>query len=144
MHRRELINLKLRKLFSDQSDDSFDAMFSYWRMKAEPVNRFPEKARKYVAMLKDMEKESDQLQKDEVAAKINMKYARHDPEFAFRHAKVRGSRYPEGEAAIAKNSNTAFEYATSILRRRFPEGEAAIATDPELKHRYESIFKVEI
>jgi hypothetical protein len=49
------------------------------------------------------------------------------PKIAFEHAEGLGRRFPEAEAAIAKDAQYAYWYATIIIKGRFPEGEAAIA-----------------
>ena len=56
-----------------------------------------------------------------------------DPELAYAYARfVLKGRFPEGEAAIAKNPSDAYFYAKNVLNGRFPEGEEAIATKPGL------------
>lgn len=137
-HRREIIMTNLRQLFPDME------AFASWRVHQLDLESFPEKSRPYIEELKKIETEGNKLQKDEVAAKINMKYARHDPEFALRHAIVRKGQYLEGEDAIAATAKTAFEYATQVIHHRFPKGEPVIATDPLLKAQYETMFKVKI
>jgi hypothetical protein len=59
------------------------------------------------------------------------------PAFAYRYARniIKG-RWPEREAAIAKDPSPAYAYARDIIKGRFPEGEAAIAKDPELAYLY--------
>jgi hypothetical protein len=58
------------------------------------------------------------------------------PNFALTHAEHLGGRFPEGEAAIAKNAQTAFLYARDVIKERFPEGEAAIAKDARYAYTY--------
>jgi hypothetical protein len=58
------------------------------------------------------------------------------PEIAFEHAKSLGRRFPEGEAAIAKDKEYAYYYAKDIIKGRFPEGEAAIAKNEYFAHSY--------
>ena len=60
-----------------------------------------------------------------------------DPQAAYHYAKdVLNGRFPEGEAAIAKNTWIALYYATQSTKGRFPEGEAAIAMDPIASYKY--------
>lgn len=42
-----------------------------------------------------------------------------------------GSRFPAGEATIATDPSSSVDYARDVLNDRFPEGEAAIATTPQ-------------
>lgn len=144
IHRREVIFGRLKQLFPDYDEDTIDRMFSAWLIKGQQIEQFPERSRNLVASLKRIDIEGEKLQKEEVAAKINMKYARHDPEFALRHARLRQGQYIEGEDAIARSPAAAYDYATTIIHHRFPKGEAAIATEPELKIRYEQMFGVKI
>jgi hypothetical protein len=58
------------------------------------------------------------------------------PKLAHEHAKRLGRRFPDGEAAIAKDPAYAFLYAYSIINGRFPEGEAAIAKDAMYAYEY--------
>ena len=60
-----------------------------------------------------------------------------DPSAAYWYARnVLKGRFPEGEAAIAKEPETAALYADKVVKGRWPEGEAAIATDPDCKSWY--------
>jgi hypothetical protein len=58
------------------------------------------------------------------------------PKLAHEHAKRLGRRFPDGEAAIAKDPAYAFLYAYSIINGRFPEGEAAIAKGADAAFEY--------
>jgi hypothetical protein len=49
-------------------------------------------------------------------------------------------RWPEAEQFIAKNSWTAFSYATQFLYSRWPQGEEAIKKVPDLWHKYLRAF----
>jgi hypothetical protein len=53
-----------------------------------------------------------------------------DPHDAYFYAeeKLRMGRFPEGEAAIAKDPYWAYQYARHIIKGRWPESEATIAT----------------
>jgi hypothetical protein len=42
------------------------------------------------------------------------------PQFAYEHAKILGRRFPEGEAAIAKDPYSAYYYAKDVIKGRFP------------------------
>jgi hypothetical protein len=52
-------------------------------------------------------------------------------------------RFPEGEAAIAKNTGFAYKYAKLVIEGRFPPGEKAIATS-DRKPEYEWRFNVKL
>ena len=55
-----------------------------------------------------------------------------DPQAAYHYAKdVINGRFPEGEAAIAKNTRWSYYYARDVIKGRWPRGEAAIANDPQ-------------
>jgi hypothetical protein len=55
---------------------------------------------------------------------------------------IEGRRWPEGEAAIAKDTEYAYWYAKYVIEGRFPEGEAAIAKDTEYVYLYaEDVIK---
>jgi hypothetical protein len=58
------------------------------------------------------------------------------PKLAYDHAKSLGKRFPEGEAAIAKDTHYAYMYAYSIINGRWPEAEAAIAKDASYAYMY--------
>lgn len=138
-HRRELLLLKLHHLFPD-SDVS--QVFAPWRVQELKVTDFTEKSWPFIVALKKLDAEGKILTRQAVSAKINMKYANHDPELALRHAtSVRKGRYPEGEDAIASNPKTAFAYAQDVLRGPFPKGEAAIESDPDTDFQYQSFLK---
>ncbi len=137
-HHKQILYLKLQALYPDK--DMSD-VFAPWRIAQLDINDFAPEARKYVIALKKIKAMQDKLSKEEVSAKVNMKYAKHDPELALRHAiGVRRGAYPEGEDAIASTPSTAFKYATEVLRQRFPKGEAAIETDPDLRRQYRHFF----
>ena len=138
-HRREVLLLKLQHIFPD-SDIS--QVFAPWRIKQLDLDSFTEKSWPFIIALKKLHVESDKLQQQEVNAKINMKYANHDPELALRHAtSVRKGPYPEGEDAIASNPKTALAYAVEVLRGPFPKGEPAIESDPDTDFQYQSFLK---
>jgi sarcosine oxidase delta subunit len=59
-------------------------------------------------------------EKDPTTAHWAYHYARYN---------IKG-RFPEGEAAIAKDPYLAYLYAKDVLKGRFPEAEASIATHP--------------
>ena len=61
-----------------------------------------------------------------------------DPHDAYFYAeeKLRMGRFPEGEAAIAKDPYWAYMYARHIIKGRWPEAEATIATDPGWAYGY--------
>ncbi len=60
-----------------------------------------------------------------------------DPHRAYDYAKdVIGGRWPEGEAAIAKNAYRAYDYAKDVIGGRWPEGEPAIAKDRDRAYAY--------
>ena len=61
-----------------------------------------------------------------------------DPLWAYSYAsQVLKGRWPEGEPAIATNSFTALYYAKDVIKGRWPEGEEAIATStPEFVKYY--------
>lgn len=61
-----------------------------------------------------------------------------DPRLCYLYANMVG-RFPEGEATLAKEPYWAYIYAYDVLDKRFPEGEAAIANS-EYKHRYIQAF----
>ncbi len=63
---------------------------------------------------------------------------------AYEHAKNLGKRFPEGEAAIVKDIETAFYYAKDIIKGRFPEGEAAIAKNSKYRIPYNNRFNVKL
>jgi hypothetical protein len=50
-------------------------------------------------------------------------------------------RWPEGEAAIAKDPQWAYYYAENVIKGRWPEGEAAIAKDPQWAKEYQQFRK---
>ena len=55
-----------------------------------------------------------------------------DPQAAYHYAKdVLNGRFPEGEAAIAKNTRWSYYYARDVIKGRWPRGEVAIAKDPQ-------------
>jgi hypothetical protein len=62
------------------------------------------------------------------------------PKLAFEHAKSLRRRFPEGEAAIAKDAKYAYYYANEVIKGRFPEGETAIAKDPYFAYVYAKDF----
>ena len=66
------------------------------------------------------------------------------PKLAFEHAISLGKRFPEGEAAIAKDARFAYYYVIDVIKGRWPEGEATIANDWILRRRYEEKFNVEL
>jgi hypothetical protein len=57
---------------------------------------------------------------------------RRDAQIAWNHALREYKRFPEGEAAIAKDSWYAYMYAKGILRKRFPEAEEKMLKEPYL------------
>jgi hypothetical protein len=65
-----------------------------------------------------------------------------DPHDAYFYAeeKLRMGRFPEGEAAIAKDPYWAYQYARHIIKGRWPEAEATIATDPVAAKLYLEAF----
>src|SRR5271157_3981284 len=83
-HRREILMMNLQKLYPNSDPTQ---QFAPWRVRDLPVEDFPPESRKYVAALKKLYKESEGFSKKEVNAKVNMRYARHDPELAYRHAR---------------------------------------------------------
>jgi hypothetical protein len=60
------------------------------------------------------------------------------PNLAYEHAESLLKRFPEGEAAIAKDAWYAYWYARYIIKGRFPEGEAAMAKDAGWAYEYAS------
>ena len=59
------------------------------------------------------------------------------PKEAYIHARdIIGGRFPEGEPAIATDTEYAYRYARYIIDGRWPEGEPAIATDAIHAYRY--------
>lgn len=142
-HRREVVMDRLKQIFPDYDGNTLGRMFNPWLIKSQTIDSFPEQSRTLVAALKRLYIEGENLQKQEVAANSNMRYARHDTDLALRHAKVRGSAYPEGEDAIAQHPQAAYEYATSVIHHRFPKGEQIIKTDPELWVKYKNMFGIQ-
>lgn len=55
---------------------------------------------------------------------------------ALRHAIEMKARFPEGEAAIARDCKSASTYAMVVLKGRFPEGEATIMKCPGIAAQY--------
>ena len=59
------------------------------------------------------------------------------PPYAYFYATdVLKGRFPEGEAAIAKDSYWSYNYAMDVIDGPFPKGEAVIATDPYWAYNY--------
>ena len=54
-----------------------------------------------------------------------------DPQYAYRYARMKNTTWPEAEPVIAQDAKYAYLYADYLLRSRFPAGEAAIARDPD-------------
>jgi len=54
----------------------------------------------------------------------------HDAWLALSYAYYKlGSRWPPGEAAIAKHPRLAYEYARDVVKGQWPDGETAIASE---------------
>lgn len=137
-HHRAIIVQNIVQKNLNYREDSF----VYWDLERRSIEDFPESIRHYVAQLKKIDTKIEELSKKAVRAKINMKYAIHDPDLALRHALgVRKGPYPEGEDAIASTAKTAYAYAVDILHGRFPKGEAAIGKDPDLNFQYHSFLR---
>lgn len=51
------------------------------------------------------------------------------PLIAYNWANITGKPFPEGEAAIAKNTRTSFSYAKNVLNDEFLKGEEVLADD---------------
>ena len=65
---------------------------------------------------------------------------RKDPRTALLFAqKIIGGRFPDGEKAIAQDSESSLEYAL-LIKKRFPQGEPSIASNPN--HAIEYAEKV--
>jgi hypothetical protein len=58
------------------------------------------------------------------------------PKLAYEHARDLGRRFPEGEAAIAKDVQLAYKYAAYVIKERFPAVEAAIAKNGWRSYNY--------
>lgn len=115
--------------------------YGQWRVKELLTRTWPEGYKRILTKLAEIDVRSDKLSKLAINAKLNMKYFIHDPELALRHAEfVRHGQFPEGEDAIASTAQTAFDYATKVLKQRFPKGEPAIATNNDLKQQYIAKF----
>ena len=59
-----------------------------------------------------------------------------DPQRALKHALSQNAPFPEGEAAIATNAETAYQYANAVLKGRFERGEPMILRDPKASLEY--------
>lgn len=141
-HQREVITNKLANLQNNTAkNDSNPDNVKPWDWKNTTPHNHRLKLLALHDKIKNIDSEIDMVLKKAVSSKINMKYAKYHPEFAFQHARyVRQGRYPEGEDAIASNPNAAFNYARYVIFAKFPKGEPAIATDPKLKAEYEKAF----
>lgn len=65
-----------------------------------------------------------------------------DPHCAMRLARyVIKGRFPEGEPAIASQSDTAYEYARYVIGERWPPGEKAVTRSEVYTRNYELAFK---
>jgi hypothetical protein len=64
-----------------------------------------------------------------------------DPFYSHFYAQdVIGGPFPEGEPAIATSPGWALRYAQYVVKGRWPEGEATIAKDPRTAHYYARDF----
>lgn len=134
-HHRELIVQKLLKDFN--LDYSYVEKFlEPWHTKNRPLEHFPADHRNYIKAIKKVDVDIDKMKDIQSRAMRNMKYAKHDAHLALTHARAVGHAYPHGEDAIASNAETAFRYATEVIKKRFPKGELTIAASPEFRHQY--------
>lgn len=69
-------------------------------------------------------------------SKVRFTKISSDPFVAYNYAINKNAPFPEGEDAIAKNANTAYNYSAFILGKRFPKGEDAISKDTSIAYKY--------
>ena len=65
------------------------------------------------------------------------------PQFAYKYGEENGFT-DELVSVVAKDPWTASDYAQYVIKGRWPEGEAAIAKDPEWAGGYEREFGVQL
>lgn len=144
-HRNNLVDEIMRK-FSDviPNQDSFylSKHMLHILLSNDPC---PKLLVHQIIKLQRIDQDIQKIRRKGVHIKNNMKYFKYDPALAYLHAKtVRKGWFPEGEEAISKNANTAFNYAIEVIHRRFIKGEPVIATEPDLKQKYESRFGIKL